>query len=107
MSYNTEKIRLACKSKHNFKRKNQVVLLMITDGKKRHYLAIKSVPVLLRGITSNQNGDSYRTKKKLKKHEKVRNNHDYCYAEMPNEDNKILSYYYRENSLKVSAYYLC
>ena len=32
--YNTEKIRLAFKSKHNVKRKNQVILLMITDGKK-------------------------------------------------------------------------
>ena len=32
--YNTEKIRLAYKSKHNFKRENQVILLMITDGKK-------------------------------------------------------------------------
>ena len=31
--YNTEKIRLAYKSKHNFKRENQVILLMITDGK--------------------------------------------------------------------------
>ena len=110
-----KKIRLAYKLKHNFKRKNQVILLMITDSKKWHYLAIKSVLVLLRGIASNQNGDfyclncfhSYRTKKKLKKHEKVRNNQDYCYVEMPNEDNKILSYYYRENSLKVSAYYLC
>ena len=29
---NTEKIRLACKSKYNFKRKNQAILLMITDG---------------------------------------------------------------------------
>ena len=27
--YNTKKIRLACKSKYNFKRKNQVILLMI------------------------------------------------------------------------------
>ena len=32
--YNTEKIRLAYKSKYNFKRENQVILLMITDGKK-------------------------------------------------------------------------
>ena len=32
--YNTEKIRLAYKSKHSFKRENQVILLMITDGKK-------------------------------------------------------------------------
>ena len=31
---NTEKVRLACKSKHNLKRKNQLILLMITDGKK-------------------------------------------------------------------------
>ena len=30
--YNTEEIRLAYISKHNFKRENQVILLMITDG---------------------------------------------------------------------------
>ena len=32
--HNKETIRLICKSKYNRKRKNQVVLLMITDGKK-------------------------------------------------------------------------
>ena len=32
--YNTEKIRDTYKSKHNLKRKNQIILLMITDGKK-------------------------------------------------------------------------
>ena len=31
--YNAENMRLAYKSKHNFKRENQVILLMITDGK--------------------------------------------------------------------------
>ena len=31
--YNTEKIRIANKSKYNFKRENQVLLLMNTDGK--------------------------------------------------------------------------
>ena len=41
--YNTEKIRLTYKSKYNFKRENQVILLMITDGKKWHYLAVKSL----------------------------------------------------------------
>ena len=50
--YNVEKIRLAYKSKHNFKHKNQVILLMITDGKKWHYLAVKSLSALFRGITS-------------------------------------------------------
>ena len=32
---------------------------MITDGKKWHYLAVKSLWALLRGITSNHNGDFY------------------------------------------------
>ena len=53
---------------------NQVTLLIITDGKKLHYLAVKSLSALLRGITSNHNGDfyclncfcSYSTKKSLK-----------------------------------------
>ena len=31
--YNTEKIRPAYKSKYNTKHKNQVILLMLTDGK--------------------------------------------------------------------------
>ena len=108
VSYNTKEIRLAYKSKHDFKRENQVILLMITDGKKWHCLAVKSMSALFSGITSNNNGDfyclncfhSYRTENKLKKHEKVCNDHDYCYVEMPNEDNKILKYNYREKSLK-------
>ena len=65
-----EKKNLSYKSKYNRKRKNRVVLLMITDGKKRHYIALKSEPTddgfnrpikslskLLRGITSNHGGD--------------------------------------------------
>ena len=44
--HNTEKIRFPYKSKHNFNRENQVILLMITDGKKWHYLPVKSVPAL-------------------------------------------------------------
>ena len=63
--YNTEEIRVTYKSKHNFKRGKQVILLMITDGKaqkrrqKWHYIAVKSLPAFLRGITSNHNGDFY------------------------------------------------
>ena len=41
MPHNTEKIRHAYKSKYNLNRKNQVILLMITDGEKWHYLAVK------------------------------------------------------------------
>ena len=73
---------------------------MITDGKKWHYLALKSLLALLRGITSNHNGDlyflncfhSYSTKNKLRRHERVCHYNDYCYVDMPNEDNKILKY---------------
>ena len=34
LPYNTEKIRIAYKSKYNNERENQVILLMTTDGKK-------------------------------------------------------------------------
>ena len=56
MPHNTETMRHEHKSKHNLKRENQVILLMITDGKKWHYLAIKSLPALLKEITSNHKG---------------------------------------------------
>ena len=93
--HNTKQIRHVYKLKYNFKRKNQVILLMITDGKEWHYLAVKSLSALLRGIASNHKEGfcclncfhSYRAKNKLKKHERVCNDHDYCYVEMPNKDN--------------------
>ena len=55
----TTKISLAYKSKHNLTREKQVILLMITDGEKWHYLAVKRLSALLNGITSNHNGDFY------------------------------------------------
>ena len=124
---NTKTVYLAYKSKYNRKCKNQVVFLMITDGKqsdeidKWHYIALKSVhtdngfhrPIrslsrLFRGITSNNNGDfyclgclhSFRTDNALKKHERLCNNHDYCHVEMPNNDNNTLKYNHGEKSLK-------
>ena len=57
--YNTEEIRPAYKSKCNYQRNNKVILLMITNGEKRHYLAVKILPVLFRGITSIHNEDFY------------------------------------------------
>ena len=41
--HNTKKIRHAYQLKYNLNLKNQVTLLMITDGKKQHYLAVKSL----------------------------------------------------------------
>ena len=83
---------------------------MITDDDENwHYLVVKSISRLLKGITSNHKGDfyclncfhSYRTKETLKKHEKVCKDHDYCYVKMPDEDKKILKYNPGEKSLKV------
>ena len=71
---------------------------MITDdGKRWHYLAVRSFHALFRGITSNHHGDfyclncfhSYRTPNKLKKHERVCNNHGYCCVDMSKEHEKI------------------
>ena len=106
--HKTRKIHLAYKSKHNLTFKNQVILLMITDGEKWHYLAVKSLSALLNGITSNHNGDFYclncfrvyTTKNKLETHKKICENHDYCHVEMPNEDNKIIKYNQGEKSIK-------
>ena len=41
-------IRHAYKSKYKLTRKNQVVLLMITDGEKWHYLTVTSLSALLK-----------------------------------------------------------
>ena len=41
VSHNTEKIGHAYKSKHNLNRENQIILLMINDGEKWLYLAVK------------------------------------------------------------------
>ena len=82
---------------------------MITDDNNRwHYLAVKNLPALLRGTKSNHHGDfyclisfhSYRTPNKLRKSEKVCNNHDYCRIDMSKEHEKI-KYSPREKSLKV------
>ena len=56
--YNTKQIRPAYISKSNHERDNQVILLIITDdGKKWHYLAVKKLSALFRGITSTYKGD--------------------------------------------------
>ena len=104
--------KLVYKSKYNRKRENQVVLLMITDGKKWHYLVLKSfctngynrptrrLSKLLRGISSNHIRDYYclncfhskSTDNELRKHEILCGKHDYCNIVMPKEDEKIIKY---------------
>ena len=65
-------------SKHNSNREKQVICLLIPDGKGWHYLAVKKLPALLRGVTSKHHGDfycfdclhSFATKNKLESHKK-------------------------------------
>ena len=74
--FNTKKIEISYKSKYNLIRDNQIILLMISNGENWHYLAVKSLSRLLRGISSNHDGDyyclncfhSYNTENKLNVH---------------------------------------
>ena len=52
--HNTKKINIANKSKHNLTQEKQIILLMITNGEKSHYLVVKNLSGLLRGITSKE-----------------------------------------------------
>ena len=107
--HNTRKIHVAYKSKHKLTRENQIILLMITNGEKWHYLTVKNFSGLLRGITSNHVGDfyclncfcAYFTKNKLEAHQKICENHDYCHVEMPTKDNNIINYNQGEKSIKL------
>ena len=107
--HNTKKIQLAYRSKDNLTCDKQVILLMITDGEKWHYLAVKNLPGLLKGITSTHEKDfyclncfhSYRTKNKLESHKRICENYDYCHVEMPTKDNNIIKYNHGEKSMKV------
>ena len=106
--HNTKTIRVAYRSEHNNKRKKQVILLMITNGKKWHYLAVTNLSALLHENSSNHEGDfsclksfnSYITKSKLKKHEEIFNNHGSCPIEAPKWVEKILKYNPAEKSLE-------
>ena len=82
---------------------------MISNGENWHYLTVKNLSRLLRGITSNHDGgfsclncfQSYRTKNKLEAHKKIRENHDYCHVEMPTNDNNVSKYNQGEKSIKL------
>ena len=102
-----QKLSVAYRSEYN-KCKKQVILLMISNGKKSHYLAVTNLSALLGRNSSNHHGDfyclncfnSYTSKNKLKEHEEICNNHDSCRIEMPKWVEKILKYNPGEKSLK-------
>ena len=73
---------------------------MIPNGEGWHYLEVKKLSVLLRGITSKYNGDfyclncphSFKTKNKLKSHKKVCGNKNFCNFAMSSKGTKILKF---------------
>ena len=107
--HNTKKIEIAYNSKHNLTPEKRVILLMISNGENWHYLTVKNLSRLLRGITSNHDGDFYclncfhsnRTKNKLETHEKICENRDYCHVEMPTNDNNTIKYNQGEKFIKL------
>ena len=107
--HGTKKIEIAYKSKHNLTREKQVILLMISNSENWYYLIVKNLSRLLRGITSNHDGDfsclncfhSYRTKNKLDAHKKICEIHDYCHIKIPTKDNNIIKYNQGEKSIKL------
>ena len=88
--------------------KKQVILLMITNGKKCHYLVVSSLSALLEGKLSNHHGDlyclncfySYSINNSLKEHEEICNEHDRCRVEIPKWFEKILKHNPGEKSLE-------
>ena len=81
---------------------------MISGVEKWHYLTVKRLRALLKGITSSHDGDfyclncfhSYRTKKALKEHMKICEDKDYCYIEMP-EKSASIKYHPGVKSMRV------
>ena len=94
-----EKIYAAYVSKHNSNHEKEVTLLMTSNGEERaaksegrrwHYLPVKKLSALLRGITSKHHGDfccqncfhSFATKNKLESHKRACKNKDFCNIRM-------------------------
>ena len=88
-------------TKYNLNCENQVIRLMITDGKKWHYVAVKILSALLWGITIIM-----KTFILLKKHYNQCKNHDYRYVEMHKEDNKTLTYNSKEKYIKLHLLFM-
>ena len=65
-------------------KKKKVILLLIPNGKRWHYLVVKRLSALLRGITSKNHGDfyclscfdSFATESKSESHKKACENKD-------------------------------
>ena len=74
-------------TKHNSNREKQVILTMIPNREGWHYLAVKNLSALLRGITFKCHDDFY-----CLNYLKVCENKNFCNVIVPSKDNKILEF---------------
>ena len=99
--YTTEKeISPAYFSKNNSNCEKQIILFMISNEEKAgwHYIAVKKLSSLLRGIISKHHSDvyclnclhSFKRENKLESHQKVLKKKDFCGIVMPSEMDQIL-----------------
>ena len=73
---------------------------MIPNDEGCHYLAVKKLSTLLKGITSTQKRNfcclnclySFRTKNKHESNKRVCENIDYCNVNVPSRESKILEF---------------
>ena len=83
----------------------------IPNGKGWHYLTVKKLSALLRGVTSKHDGGfyclncfySFRTKSKLQSYKKVCENNDFCGFAMSSWDITILKFSQSWKSVKTSS----
>ena len=87
-------------SKHNSTRAKKFFLMIPNEEREGwHYLAVQKLFVLLHGITFDFGVfyclnclHSFRTESKLKSHEKVHKNKDFCGIVIPSEKNSIFEF---------------
>ena len=110
VTYNKKEINIVRRSDYNHKREKLVDLLMITENECNwHYLAIKNLPRLYSGLSSNHHGDficrnfghAYRTDNALKEHENLCYDHDHYDVKMPEPGKNILKYNSGEKTIKI------
>ena len=96
-------------SKHNSNREKRVIILMILNQEKWHYLAVRKLSALLRGIRSKNDDDFYCLKclhsfktKRLESQKKVSENKNFCNIIMSPGDTEILESNQYQKSDKAS-----
>ena len=92
----------SCISKINSSCEKRIILLMIPKEEKQgwHYLLVKTLSTLPRGITSKIVTNfyylnclrSFRRENKLKCHEKVCKNKDFCWITLPTQKDNIFKF---------------